>query len=290
MIFENGFFLQIAGFKLLFNSAEALYVDDAHLPFTYEGNGADVDIAVNCIAGFPDMEFATTQKPSFEAANDDLVFYRIYAEKDLFKFVIFNQQNNNIVQHVAYLSLDLKQWDIFTNMNADNSLSPLTYPMGPIVMHYMTHTTDAVMMHAACVNDGGKGRMFSGFSGAGKSTMSGIWANAGRQIVNDDRVIIRKESGAYFVYNTPMYYIDMPKRIELQSIYLIYHSPENKIEKLKGAMALSKVMAFSIQNNFDKQFVAQRLALFADLCGSIGVYQLGVVPNEAIIDFVRNNE
>jgi hypothetical protein len=289
MIFEKGFFLQIAGFKLQFISSEALFVDDAHMPFVVDANAYDADIVINCHAGFPNLDFAN-QKPSFEAANDDLVFYRIYAESNQFKIVIFNQQKNTEIQHVAFLNADLKQWDIYTKRNNDSSISPLTYPMGPVLMHYMTHTAEAVMMHAACVVDGNIGRMFSGFSGAGKSTMSGIWAKAGHTIVNDDRVIIRKENAKFYVYNTPMYYVDMPKRIELQSIYLIYHSPENKIEKLKGAIALSKVMAFSIQNNFDKQFVAQRLALFADLCSNVGVYQLGVVPNQAIIDFVRNNE
>ena len=289
MVFEDGFILQIAGFNIQFKSTENLFVDDAHMPFVVHEQLRVADIVVQCHADMPPMDFAT-QKPSFEAANDDLVFYRIYAEGNQYKIVIFNQQNNAEIQHVAFVSGNLKQWDIYTKRNADATLSPLTYPMGPVLMHYMTHTAEAVMMHAACVVDGNVGRMFSGFSGAGKSTMSGIWANAGHTIVNDDRIIIRKENDKFFVYNTPMYYVDIPKRIELQSIYLIYHSPENKIEKLKGAIALSKVMAFSIQNNFDKQFVAQRLALFADLCSHVGVYHLGVVPNNAIIDFIRNNE
>lgn len=289
MVFENGFLLRIADFVLQFNSTEDLFVDDAHLPFCTEGTDAEVDIKVQCHAGFPNMDFAL-QTPSFEAANEDLLFYRIYAVDNGFEFVIFDQQNNNEIQHVAHLSSDLKQWDIYCKPNVDNILRPLTYPMGPILMHYMTHTAEAVMMHAACVVDGEKGRMFSGFSGAGKSTMSKLWAQTGHAIVNDDRVIIRKKDDTFFAYNTPMYYVDEPKRVPLHSIYLIYHSPENKIEKLKGAMALSKVMAFSIQNNFDAAFVSQRLAFFADLCGQVQVYHLGVEPTDEIIQFIRHHE
>ena len=87
----------------------------------------------------------------------------------------------------------------------DGKILPLKYPLGPIIMHYMTLKADAVMMHASCAFDGVKARIFSGFSGAGKSTMSKIWSEARNQIINDDRLIIRKQGDDYVVYNTPMY-------------------------------------------------------------------------------------
>ena len=146
------------------------------------------------------------------------------------------------------------------------------------------------MMHASCAFDGQRGRMFSGFSGVGKSTMSRIWAEAGNTIINDDRLIIRELENKFFVYNTPMYYKDIPKKAPLNAVYLIHHSPENKIQKLKGALAASRTMAFCIQNNYDQNFVAERLDFFVQLAAAVDIYDLGFVPNASVIEFIKAHE
>jgi hypothetical protein len=87
-----------------------------------------------------------------------------------------------------------------------------------------------------------------------------------------------------------MYYSDRPKKAPLSAIYLISHSPKNKVKRLSGALAISKVMAFSIQNNYDKQFIQSRLELFSNLCINIPVYELGFVPDKSVVSFILANE
>ncbi len=132
--------------------------------------------------------------------------------------------------------------------------------------------------------------MFSGFSGVGKSTISKIWADAGSQIINDDRLVIRKIDGKFYVYNTPMYYVDMSKKAPLDAIYLIRHFPENKANRVNGALAVSKVMAFCIQNNFDKSFINKRLEFFSELCAATAIYELGFVPDSSVVTYITENE
>jgi len=55
-------------------------------------------------------------------------------------------------------------------------------------------------------------------------------------------------------------------------------------------MSISRVMAFSIQNNFDRRFIEGRLDLFTELCSQVGVYELGFVPDESVVNFVLANE
>jgi hypothetical protein len=71
---------------------------------------------------------------------------------------------------------------------------------------------------------------------------------------------------------------------------LISHSPENKIKKLDGASAITKAMAFSIQNNFDRQFIQDRLNLFSQLCSKVAVYELGFVPGQQVVQIVLTHE
>jgi hypothetical protein len=280
--------LRIAEFNLELTSTSKLELDEGYDLFIVE-NKPDIDIFIACFAGFPEDLSLINNELVFEAANDQQKFYSIYKQSDGLIFVIFNQKEINTIQQIGYLNASFSHWKIFSQEN-NGVLQPLAYPMGPILLHYMTLQSDAVMMHASCAFDGLKGRLFSGFSGAGKSTMSKIWSDAGNQIINDDRLIIRYQQGAYFVYNTPMYYTDKPKKASLNSIFLISHSPVNKIKHLKGAEAVTKVMAFSIQNNFDPYWVEKRLEFFSKLCSQISVYSLGFVPNENVVKFILENE
>jgi len=283
---QKTFCLSIADFAIQLHSESLIELEDGYLPFLKNTDNKP-DINIECIAGWPEFSFDETQKV-FEAKNEVQKFYTIYSINSELGFVIYNQQTNEI-QQIALLNEHFTHWKVYSEP-LDNIIMPLKYPMGPIIMHYMTLTSDAVMMHASCAFDGEKGRMFSGFSGAGKSTMSMIWSEAGSQIINDDRLIIRKTETGFNVHNTPMYYKDMPKVAPLSAVYLISHSPENKIKKLVGAMAVTRVMAFCIQNNFDKQFIQKRLGIFTEISMQVPIYDLGFVPNQSVVHFIKAHE
>ncbi len=277
--------LSIAGLNILLQSE----THDIRLDIGYKNfiqkEEVQVDITVNClpISGNP---IPAEAEKIFSSADEQLNFYEIYRETDRLWFLVHDQQNQEQVQQYAELKADLRNWNIWAH-DIEGGLQAMHFPMGPILFHYATLTMDAVMMHASAIFDGEKGRMFSGFSGAGKSTMAGIWEKSGCSVINDDRIIIRREGKEYFVYNTPMYYEDENKKAPLDAIYLIRHSPENVIERLSGAAALTGVMAFSIQNNYDKRFVAHHLEFFSRLAKDVAIYRLGVVPTSEIIDFVK---
>ena len=280
------FNLCIADFILKVKSEIPFQLEEGYEPFEITQNN-NPDFILNCYKNIPENIFADL-KPVFEAENDEQKFYDIYRYKDGLGFVIYNQQQKNTIQQIALLDKEFKNWTIYASDG--NEFNPLRYPMGPIIMHYMTIKTNSVMMHASCAFDGQRARMFSGFSGVGKSTMSRIWAEADNTIINDDRLIIRELENGFFVYNTPMYYKDIPKKAPLNAIFLIRHSPENKIQKLKGAIAASRTMAFCIQNNYDRSFVAGRIGFFARLAAAVDIYDLGFVPNASVIEFVKAHE
>ena len=280
------FCLNIADFIIQIKSDIAFQPETGYECFLTDKKQT-TDFVINCKAEIVADIFAG-QKPVFEAENEQQKFYDIYRHNEGLGFVIYNQQQRNTIQQIAILDKDFRNWTIYSSKKSD--YNPLRYPMGPIIMHYMTIKTNSVMMHASCAFDGQRGRMFSGFSGVGKSTMSRIWAEAGNTIINDDRLIIRELENKFFVYNTPMYYKDIPKKAPLNAVYLIRHSPENKIQKLKGALAASRTMAFCIQNNYDQNFVAERLDFFVRLAAAVDIYDLGFVPNASVIEFIKAHE
>lgn len=277
-------YLSIAGFSICLRADCQLMLDDGFTHFTVDST-QEADITIECRNNDSLPPFENAEKV-FTSANDELKFYEIYRRGDDLIFRVFDQQNQTCIQQTALLDGGLKRWIIWSE-ETDGVLEPLVFPMAPILLHYAVLTADAVMMHASGVFDGEKGRLFSGFSGAGKSTISGIWKQQGNLLINDDRLIIRKEKGEYFMYNTPMYYPDDNKKSPLHAVFLIRHAPENVINRMAGAAAVSSVMAFSIQNNYDTRFVQHHLDFFADMCTQIPVYQLGFVPDEKVVNFVK---
>ena len=277
-------YLSIAGFSICLHAECQLMLDDGFTHFTVDST-QEADITIECRNNDSLPPFENAEKV-FTSANDELKFYEIYRRGDDLIFRVFDQLNQTCIQQTALLDGGLKRWIIWSE-EKDGVLEPLVFPMAPILLHYAVLTADAVMMHASGVFDGEKGRLFSGFSGAGKSTISGIWKQQGNLLINDDRLIIRKEKGEYFMYNTPMYYPDDNKKSPLHAVFLIRHAPENVINRMAGAAAVSSVMAFSIQNNYDTRFVQHHLDFFANMCSQIPVYQLGFVPDEKVVNFVK---
>jgi hypothetical protein len=269
--------LSIADYFLKLSSESVITLEDGYLPFVAKEDPRAADITIDCVSGIPPVSFQWYDLV-FEAKNETQKFYSIYRSGTGLGFILYNQQNIDEIQQLALLDDTFSHWTVYSNPDADRSLMPLKYPLGPIIMYYLTVKSPAVLIHASCIFDGVKGRIFTGFSGNGKSTMSKIWADAGNQVINDDRLIIRKLDNGFFVYNTPMYYIDRPKKAPLHAIHLISHSPDNRIKKQYGALAVSKVMAFCIQNNYNKKFIHNHLDFLSELCGKIPVY---VLANES---------
>lgn len=279
--------VKVAECSILVRSEHPFELEEGYLPFVVEAD-LQPDIIIDAIPVLP-QGMLTGKQLLFEAKNEQQKFYSIYDLEDGLGFAIYNQQTSCEIQQLAVLNRDLTHWTVHFDANRGD-LFPLKYPFGPIVLHYLTLKIDAVMMHASCAYDGKRGRMFSGFSGVGKSTISKLWAQEGSRIINDDRLIIRLHDNGYRVYNTPMYYQDIPKVAPLGGIFLIRHFPENTIQQIKGATAVSKVMAYSIQNNFDRNYVAQRLAFFSKLVTHVPVFELGFVPDASVVHYILDQE
>jgi len=76
----------------------------------------------------------------------------------------------------------------------------------------------------------------------------------------------------------------------VNAIHLIRHFPENITQRITGAKAVSKVMAFCIQNNFDKQFIHNYIGFISELCDKVGIYETGFVPDHSIVRYLQTHE
>jgi hypothetical protein len=283
--------LSIAGFTICLQSGDGtdISVEDGYLPFIISDYTGKPDVIIHSERNIP-IELSKPEEVIFRAQDEQKKYYTVCKMGDAYKVLIYNQEANEKIQHVALLNKDFSEWIIYSDSSYSNGTGyPLQYPLGPLVLYYITVRFDAIMIHASGINDTSGGRIFCGFSGTGKSTMAAIWQYTGSTIINDDRLIIRKENEDYVIYNTPMLFKDQPKKAKLEAIHLIHHSLENTLNKLNGAFAVSSVMAFCIQNNYNPRFIDHHLAFLSELCNKIPVYEVGFKPDPSIIDFIKSH-
>lgn len=282
--------LSVAGYHIFLQSELQIGLEPGYIPFLCSDVNRQVDVVITCINNIP-PSLLNKKELLFEAGDSKQKYFSIFDESEEYcKIIVFDQIRKDQIQQVALLNKNLKEWIIFMECTSDDTISyPLIYPMGPIIFYYLTVKYDAVMIHASGILDQTKGKVFTGYSGSGKSTIAELWRQAGSIIINDDRLIIRKEKDGYNLHNTPMFYVDIPKMAQLEALYIIEHANENYITRLGGANAVSGMMAFCIQHGYERKYIQHHLTFFNELCSDLPVYQLGFVPDKNIVNFIKSH-
>ena len=200
-----------------------IYFEEGYAHFVQLEEVDHYDAVVLCKSGLPN-ETEYSGEVIFDAVLDGNRLWQVIQTASGRAFVVFNPRNYKEIQQVAFLSDDSKNWTIHSKLitSEDASfLSPLTYPMGALVLYYLTVNSNAFMIHASGIWDGETGRIFSGFSGVGKSTMAKLWEEEGAHVVNDDRLIIREVNGETcrsIIYNDDIFDIS-----SFQKLNQIFH-------------------------------------------------------------------
>ena len=190
---------------------------------------------------------------------------------------------------ILKFSLSDRNWHLWID-GAGIETDPFEYPLDGLVLYYLTAIHGDIMIHASGVKNSGRGYLFSGVSGMGKTTMAKLWQEAGAKVIHDDRLILRNTGNGYMMYNTPVYSNDEPAESPVNKIFLIEHGSRNEVIPVSGASAISMVMANCIQHNWDQEIIARLIGSVSFLCRAVPVTRLPFRPDRSIIDEILNNE
>lgn len=216
-------------------------------------------------------------------------FWSIYKHlSNLFIITVFPQSGGE-KEGILKFSLTTRKWDLYIS-GGGNETDPMEYPLDGLILYYLTVIYGDIMIHASGISHAGHGYLFSGVSGKGKSTLAGLWDKAGAKIIHDDRLIVRNISGVFRMFNTPVYNNDTPSSSPLNRIYLIEHGQENEIVPVRGAAAVSLLMANCIQHSWNHSLIAGMMGSVSLLCSSVPVVKLSFRPDKSIIDYLLGYE
>jgi hypothetical protein len=168
---------------------------------------------------------------------------------------------------------------------------PLQYPLDMLLTINLLARGKGVAIHAAAVADMGKGRLFVGRSGAGKSTMAELWLNTtNARILNDDRVIISHQDGDYMMQGSPWHSripVVSSRPAPLEGIYFLKHGQENRIQPVTPTDAISQLMVCCFTTYWDPDGMKSTLDILDDLVKSIPCFNLSINPGDSVVNFIR---
>lgn len=164
------------------------------------------------------------------------------------------------------------------------------------LINYFAQRKAGIFVHAVGIRDlNGKGLVFAGKSGSGKSTTARLWDRySNATVLNDDRVIVRKVKGRFFIYGSPWhgdfsdYLTSRMKSAPLSKIFFIYHASRNTARKIFDRYAFSFLYPAVLPTFWDRLCLQNITSLCQDLVRTMPCFRMGFRKNKNVIKFVRN--
>ncbi|MFN2313580.1 MAG: hypothetical protein ABR531_03935, partial [Bacteroidales bacterium] len=170
------------------------------------------------------------------------------------------------------------------------TVNPLPYPVDGLLLYFLSTAMGDIMIHGSGVISGGRGWIFTGRSGSGKTTIAGIFDRAGDRVIHDDRLILRREEKGWVMHSTPVYRNDEPRSAAVDHMWGIAHGRSNISTPVTGAGAVAMVLSNCVQQNRDRE-AASRLAFAVEvLVSSVRVSRLSFLPDASMRDYLIARE
>lgn len=221
--------------------------------------------------------------------------WRLYRENNLWQLALHTASFGPDPYTVAVFEQDYSAGDVYVHpdiVDTEAGIHQPQYPVDEIWLVNLLGQGRGVLLHACLAVDQGRGFLFVGQSGAGKSTMARLWLEQpGVQVLSDDRVIVRYQDGVFWAYGTPWHgteRIASPGRVPLSRLFLLRHASHNQAVPLTGAALATRLFVRCFPTFWNPEGIAFTLDFLDRLAMSIPSFDLGFVPDERIVDVVRN--
>jgi len=198
---------------------------------------------------------------------------------------------------LARFGKDFRSGDIYVSNSPDipNSfIFPFRFPIAELFMMHLLGTRLGLLFHATGIIYEGRGYLFSGHGGVGKTTTARLWQQQpGASVVNDDKVIVRSEAGQYRMYGTPWHGeggMALPESAPLSRVFILRQADHNYVRELDKGQIAAMLLARCFVPLWDDQIIDFSLKFLEGLIETIPCCELGVVPDQSAVDFVLEME
>ncbi|MDE5996800.1 MAG: hypothetical protein K2G77_01160 [Muribaculaceae bacterium] len=143
---------------------------------------------------------------------------------------------------------------------------------------------DTLLVHASTVEYEGKGYLFLGKSGTGKSTHSHLWIEniPGTKLLNDDNPIMRIIDGNAYVFGSPWSgktSCYRNRKIQVGGFVRLHQSSFNRIKPLNNIMAYAALLPSCSCMKWEHDMAEAIHSTISKVISRIPIYTLDCLPN-----------
>lgn len=174
----------------------------------------------------------------------------------------------------------------------DEAVDPLPQPLDElIVMHWLAQGRGLELRATGIIDADQRGYLFVGPSGSGKTTLSRLWlAHGPGVVINDDRVVIRREGGRFWMHGTPWHGeadLAAPLRTAVDAIFFLDKSSEVNAVPVAGVQATAPLLASALVPFYAAGARERAAQVAAELASAIPCARLELRRDASFIDVVR---
>jgi hypothetical protein len=254
--------------------------------FAVKSDDADVTITVDAMTvPLPPPGGLLFDSGAVWRAHDDGGGFRIDCSSDLF---------GDVPYKVAFFDREFREGRILMRPDAlTDSMHALDYPLDEVMVAHLLGRGRGVELHGCGIIDrDGRGQLFVGQSGAGKTTTARVWLSEGHyEIVSDDRVIVRCVNGQWRMYGTPWHgeaELSAPLSAPLGAIHLLVQASHTELVSLPPAQAAAALFGCSFPPFYDAGALAYTLECLDRIVRDLPVRSLRFRPDRSVIDCIRS--
>jgi hypothetical protein len=175
--------------------------------------------------------------------------------------------------------------------DTERPVYPLEYPLDELLMIHRLSRGEGVEVHAVGISDEkGRGHLFLGHSGAGKSTTARLWRNRpGVKILSDDRIILREYEGRIWMYGTHWHGdagIASPDCAPLTAIYLLEHGESNQRLPLSAGCTAAELFTRTFVTHHSELGIRSTLDFLDRVASQIPCSIFRFVPDETAVEAI----
>lgn len=164
-------------------------------------------------------------------------------------------------------------------------------PLVEVCLVTLLARAGGLVLHAAGVSAWGGSRIFTGQSGAGKSTIADLFASRGMPVLSDERLIIRRTNGTLAAWGTPWVGASrwaLNRTGPLAELYIISHGRErHRLEPTSPREVAPVLLQQCYLPLWDSEGMAGVLGVLDTLVASVPCWRLAFLKQHDLVEFLE---
>ena len=237
----------------------------------------DMKVTVCALSKFSDVEKHKRIYNQSFYRKDDKMIMTVYDPYDLkiFGYSLVMSKDYSCVEYIPHLR-NYEHYD----------LQWMMYPFEGKVLY-----KGGIVLHGAAIEYNRGGIIFTGISGAGKSTQAHLWQKYREAlIINGDCPLIRIIDGVPKVFGTPWCGTSgeaINRKATLRAVVLVKKGEKNSLRELKGDEAFLPLLANVLHSNFDENSLDLAIENLKSIIHNIRVFDFTCTISEEAVEFLE---